>query len=387
MLVGYGTNKEETQLLVMNSDGSGVRKLADLSRPFARARWSPSGTVIAFSTAKKDGAGGAVWLINAEGTGLRRLFASSSTDSVSWMPGISWAPHGQALAIGARDRLVVLDIELGAAQVVAEGSGLFQLAWSPNGDYIAYHSDHDGNKEVYVVPADGGQAVNVSQSPWEDVFPRWSPDGEQLMFRSDRDSQDGIYWMRSDGSQQTRIIQTNPQGMREEALETMLSATSVGGCIRPSTPGSSRTCLSPDRTLGATVLATGEPGGWELALFETTGRFERQPVPLTGINPATSPPVWSPDGAQLAFYGVEDEEAWVYTLGVEEGTARRLVPGDALGGSIAWSPDAAYLYFTQGGGCSGGCWPGFLYRVRTDGTGEAEQLTDIRVGALLGFAP
>ena len=63
--------------------------------------------------------------------------------------------------------------------------------------------------------------------------------------------------------------------------------------------------------------------------------------------------------------------------------ADRLLTGEWQ--SAAWSPDGTYLYFTRGGSCRGGCWPGSLYRIRPDGTGE-QQVSTLRVAQIYGFA-
>jgi hypothetical protein len=48
-------------------------------------------------------------------------------------------------------------------------------AWSPDGNRIAFHSDRDGNYEVYVMNADGTGQTNLTNNPAADDFPAWSP--------------------------------------------------------------------------------------------------------------------------------------------------------------------------------------------------------------------
>jgi Tol biopolymer transport system component len=48
--------------------------------------------------------------------------------------------------------------------------------WSPEGNRLVLYSDRPGNKDIFIVPLNGGQWVNVSKSPDSDEeFCTWSP--------------------------------------------------------------------------------------------------------------------------------------------------------------------------------------------------------------------
>lgn len=65
---------------------------------------------------------------------------------------------------------------------------------------IAFTSERDGNREIYVMDADGGNPVNLTHNKAKDNSPSWSPDGTQIAFSSDRDGNFEIYIMNADGS-------------------------------------------------------------------------------------------------------------------------------------------------------------------------------------------
>ncbi|MFQ5872187.1 MAG: TolB family protein [Dehalococcoidia bacterium] len=71
---------------------------------------------------------------------------------------------------------------------------------------IAFHSDRDGNEEVYVMNADGSDQTKLINSAANEFFPSWSPDGTRIAFFSDRDGNIEIYVMNADGSGQTKLI-------------------------------------------------------------------------------------------------------------------------------------------------------------------------------------
>ena len=70
---------------------------------------------------------------------------------------------------------------------------------------IAFHSHRDGNREIYVMNADGARATRLTDNSAEDGFPAWSPDGNRITFVSDRAGNHHIYTMNADGSEVTRL--------------------------------------------------------------------------------------------------------------------------------------------------------------------------------------
>jgi dipeptidyl aminopeptidase/acylaminoacyl peptidase len=53
---------------------------------------------------------------------------------------------------------------------------------SPDGKWIAFLSDRDGWDHLYVMPAAGGQAVQITKGKFEAWRPQWSPDGTRIAF-------------------------------------------------------------------------------------------------------------------------------------------------------------------------------------------------------------
>jgi serine/threonine protein kinase len=77
-------------------------------------------------------------------------------------------------------------------------------AFSPDGRWIAYASDHGGNFDIWVQAVDGGQPRQLTRSPAPDTQPAWSPDGKSIVFRSERDP-GGLYRVSSEGGPETQL--------------------------------------------------------------------------------------------------------------------------------------------------------------------------------------
>lgn len=84
----------------------------------------------------------------------------------------------------------------------------FSPQWSPDGQSILFVSDRDGDSEIFVMSSDGTNIQQLTHNEASDHSPKWSSDGSQIVFVSERDEgweQPEIYMMNSDGSEQSRI--------------------------------------------------------------------------------------------------------------------------------------------------------------------------------------
>src|SRR6202035_1265249 len=58
--------------------------------------------------------------------------------------------------------------------------------FSPDGKWIAFTGEYDGNPDVYVISAEGGEPRRLTFHPSNDIVLGWTPDGKNILFRSDR---------------------------------------------------------------------------------------------------------------------------------------------------------------------------------------------------------
>ena len=58
--------------------------------------------------------------------------------------------------------------------------------FSPDGKWIAFTGEYDGNPDVYVISSEGGEPKRLTFHPSNDIVLGWTPDGKNILFRSDR---------------------------------------------------------------------------------------------------------------------------------------------------------------------------------------------------------
>ena len=92
----------------------------------------------------------------------------------------------------------------GKAHVLASGMDMLEKPiFSPDGSKIAFTGTYEGNTDVYVVSASGGQPKRLTYHPGADVAVGWTPDGKHILFRSRRYSfsdPDQLYTVSDTGS-------------------------------------------------------------------------------------------------------------------------------------------------------------------------------------------
>ena len=191
------------EIYVMNADGTGVTRLTDHPEPDRRPSWSLDGQRIAFES-HRDGNGN-VYIMNADGTDVRQF-----TNHAEWDGWPTWSHYGRQIAFfslrGANGDIYVME---------SDGTNLTRLtdhhewdeepAWMPSGPRIAFASRRDGNQEIYVINPDGGGLTRITDHPASDSKPAWSADGRGIAFESDRDGNWEIYVIGRDGSNPTRL--------------------------------------------------------------------------------------------------------------------------------------------------------------------------------------
>ncbi len=182
------TDSRRGNLWLLNATTGGQRKLTSFEGNETAARWSPDGTRIAYSRESADDDGREIYVYWLE---------SGSSARVTRLPKaprhIRWSHDGKHLAF---EMTVPVDAPVfGERPAKPEGA---EWADEPRVTDRLYH-ERDGSgyveagfSHVFVVPAEGGTARQISSGDFHHRTPEWSPDGKSLVVSGNR-SEDWEY--------------------------------------------------------------------------------------------------------------------------------------------------------------------------------------------------
>ncbi len=185
---GFNRSADTLGIYVIKADGTGLRRLTrtGIGRlADEMADWSPDGQWIAFE--RYDWSGGSssldVMAVHPNGTGLHRIARVITGRQCACA---DWSPDGSKLAYQASP--AVSSSKYPEIYVMnADGSGRTQLTftgnrvrdenpdWSPDGKWISFYSERVGNAEIYVIGADGKHLKRVTHDREYVMYPRWRP--------------------------------------------------------------------------------------------------------------------------------------------------------------------------------------------------------------------
>ncbi|MDP9176142.1 MAG: protein kinase [Gemmatimonadota bacterium] len=100
-------------------------------------------------------------------------------------------------------------VESPRLQQVTSGNQTIELARvSPDGQWLAYDSNLNGNQDIYKMPIGGGEAQQLTHNGADNFAPSWSPDGRQIAFHSMLKGNRDVYVMDASGANVRSIVAT-----------------------------------------------------------------------------------------------------------------------------------------------------------------------------------
>ena len=121
-----------------------------------------------------------------DGDGNEELIADSVRPGRTWTPRLS--PDGRYVAYRLDDdqgerNIWMLDLQRGVHSLFTPDGGARSFAWSPDGDWLYYSSDWDGDTDIYRRPADmRSPAEEFLGGDGNELVRSISPDGEWLLY-------------------------------------------------------------------------------------------------------------------------------------------------------------------------------------------------------------
>jgi len=171
-----------SMIWLIGRDGVNHRPLTGGSISEASPRWSPDARRIAYVAV--DGDGGAQIFVKWLDAGVTTRVANL-TEAPSRL---AWSPDGMALAFVMRVpvKRQVLEVKLPDPPKGARWAEPLQAI-----DRVVYRADGEGflpdaYRQVFVVPADGGTARQLTDGPWQHGAIDWTPDGRKLLVSANR---------------------------------------------------------------------------------------------------------------------------------------------------------------------------------------------------------
>jgi Tol biopolymer transport system component len=203
------------------ADGSEV-PLAEERLGFLPA-WSPDGTKIVFGAfvgeLDEEGKGESeLFLMDSDGSNLRQITDHPGTDvDATWSPDgtrIVWWGENSPSDPSQTPTPVLFMMDVASGQITTLGEGSYPV-WSPDGEHIMFVLEETPppgvvqavpDVNIYTFNVDTGERTQLSQDASPDLWPTWSPDGQRIAFVSQRDNLAGdIYVMNADGSDVRRL--------------------------------------------------------------------------------------------------------------------------------------------------------------------------------------
>jgi dipeptidyl aminopeptidase/acylaminoacyl peptidase len=216
-------NRRDNSVWVVATDGkSAPRRLTADGVNSTSPRWSPDGGRLAFlSNREGEGGRGQICILPMNGGEAQVLtHLKNGASAFQWSPDgkrfvtlsrtgpsdgvsgprksdvrhyshISYKFNDTGWYDDKRSHLWVVDAATGVGKQITSGEDWNDTdpQWSPDSTRVAFVSDRTGseydnghNKDIWVIPADGGALTRISDHEFDDTQPRWSPDGKQIAF-------------------------------------------------------------------------------------------------------------------------------------------------------------------------------------------------------------
>jgi tricorn protease len=381
-------------LEVATSSGTVVRTLLPAEREMGRSnpRWSPDGRYIAYlqrSFVGADTAFAAVMLVPAAG-GAPRVITTDIGSARPAQGGLLWTPDSRAVSFWTGGRLLTYDLQGTLVRTVAlqvRHQGQI-TSYSPDGRWLIYHainvgSEQDDDVDVWVMPAEGGEPIQLTTAPGYDAWPAWSPDGRAIFFVSDRSGDRNVWKLEIDP--RTGSARGDPVQITSYTDATVLHPRVIDGGARitfalvrnmtavhaasTETPRDGRVVarggfpqLSPD---GRTIYYTGEgvsPRG--IFAVSVEGGPPRRLTSTTPGGPFSRPFSLSRDGRAIAYFSRAGAQNVLFVVPAAGGQPREILRFESREHLVpAWSPDGAHIAFVRGEG---------VYVIGADGRGERQ---------------
>jgi TolB protein len=178
---------------------------------FEAPNWSRDGSYLIFNRngrlEKLPIAGGEPETINTGFAGKVNNDHGISPDSTQLAISDNSQETKSADGTAAHDSLVyLLPLAGGTPRRMTQNAPSYWHGWAPDGKTLAFVGQRNGDFDIYIVPAAGGEETRLTTAKGLDDGPEYSSDGQYIYFNSERTGHMQIWRMHPDGSGQEQVF-------------------------------------------------------------------------------------------------------------------------------------------------------------------------------------
>lgn len=235
------------------------------------------------------------------------------TDTTAADSDPSWSPNGGMLAFSSNregDReLYVLNPDASITRLTYRAGIDEEPTWSPDCRYIAYRSyaAETSSYDIFYIPSGGGSPINLSNSTGvTETAPEWSPVDSRITYASNHDGDYEVYVLNSDGS----VTQLTDNSYDDTSPNWSPDGSMIA--YRSILPGNNNEIFTVPSGGSTAVNITNTPSN-EMA------------------------PKWAPDGSMIAFVYIATGTLELRTM-KPDGSGTETVARDFISTDFSWRP-------------------------------------------------
>ena len=248
---------------------------------FQAPNWTPDGRALIYA---QEGRLYRYDLSSKSATSINTGFATrNNNDHVLSFDGRMLGISHHAAEDSGASIVYTVPVSGGTPKRVTTKGPSYLHGWSPDGRWLVFTGQRNGDFDVYKIPSAGGEEIRLTTTPGLDDGPEFSPDGGYIYFNSARTGRMQIWRMRPDGSEQ--------QQLTDDRFNNWFPHVSPDGrsIVFISFPPD---VAADDHPFYKHVL---------LRLMPIAGGASRVIAYVYGGQGTINVPSWSPDGKRLAF--------------------------------------------------------------------------------------
>jgi len=208
------TRDGNSEIYVMNNDGSNVTRITNDPAIDMSPAWSPDGTKFAFISFR-SGENFSVFTMKTDGTNVIQVTDNPGTDATP-----TWSPDSTRLAftsdfdnVDGQTHIYLIDVDgTNQDRLTSDDTIEGDPDWGLSNNKLVYQrSDEASGSQIYSINSDGTGSTRITDgTPTNQGWhARWSPDGSELVFVSDRSGHPLIYNMLSNGTEVQLLTNTS----------------------------------------------------------------------------------------------------------------------------------------------------------------------------------